>query len=88
MVLYGNESPYRLNIIEGLKRCGLICCVSHREVWPNFMMDDLIRRATVLINMHRLPNVRFLSPTRIVKGTHCGSAVVSERFDTSAISSL
>jgi hypothetical protein len=52
------------------------------------MMDDIIRRAKILIDMRRGPNVRFLSPTRIVKGLHCGTAVVSERFDSSAISSL
>lgn len=87
-VLYGNESPYRLRIVEGLKGHGLTCFVSYREVWPNFMMDDLIRRAKVLIDMRRGPNVRFLSPTRIVKGLHSGTAIVSERFDASAISSL
>ena len=87
-VLYGNESPYRRTITDGLKRHGLTCFVSHREAWPNFMMDDIIRRAKILIDMRRGPNVRFLSPTRIVKGLHCGTAVVSERFDTSEISSL
>lgn len=87
-ILYGNESPYRKRIVDGLKGHGLSCFVSYREVWPNFMMDDLIRRAKVLIDMRRGPNVRFLSPTRIVKGLHSGTSVVSERFDTSAISSL
>jgi hypothetical protein len=87
-VLYGNESPYRQRIVEGLKRQGLTCFVSNREAWPNFMMDDLIRRAKILIDMRRGPNVRFLSPTRIVKGLHSGTAIVSERFDTSAIASL
>ncbi|HTY68647.1 MAG TPA: hypothetical protein VMH36_18485 [Alphaproteobacteria bacterium] len=87
-VLYGNESPYRKRIVDGLKSRGLNCFVSYREVWPNFMMDDLIRRAKVLIDMRRGSNVRFLSPTRIVKGLHSGTAVVSESFDTSSISSL
>lgn len=87
-VIYGNESPYRLAIVDGLKTQGLNCMVSNREAWPNFMMDDIIRRAKVLIDLRRGPEVRFLSPTRIVKGLHCGTAVVSERFDTSAISSL
>jgi hypothetical protein len=87
-VLYGNESPYRLRIVEGLKGHGLSCFVSHREMWPNFMTDDLIRRAKVLIDVRRAPNARFLSPTRIVKGLHSATAIVSERFDTSAISNL
>lgn len=87
-VLYGNESPYRLHVVDGLKRHGLTCFVSYREAWPNFMMDDIIRRSKVLIDMRRGPNVRFLSPTRIVKGLHSGTAVVSERFDTSVLASL
>jgi hypothetical protein len=87
-VLYGNESPYRLRVVDGLKRQGLTCFIGYREAWPNFMMDDIIRRSKILIDMRRGPNVRFLSPTRIVKGLHAGTAVVSERFDTSALASL
>lgn len=87
-VLYGNESPYRRGVVDGLKRQGVTCFVSYREAWPNFMMDDIIRRAKVLIDMRRGSNVRFLSPTRIVKGLHSGTAVVSERFDTSVLASL
>lgn len=88
VVLYGNESPYRTHIVDGLKRQGITCFVSQREAWPTFMMDDLIRRAKVLLDLRRGPSVRFLSPTRIVKGLHCGTAVVSELFDTSEIASL
>jgi hypothetical protein len=52
------------------------------------MTDDIIRRAKVLIDVRRGPQVRFLTPTRIAKGLHSGTAVVSERFDESETARL
>lgn len=87
-VLYGNEHGYRAKVAEAIRRRGHGCFVTRREYYPAFMTDDLIRRAKVLIDMRRGPGVRFLSPTRIVKGLHSATAVVSERFDTSEIATL
>ncbi len=87
-ILYGNENPYRAAISRELERRGFSCFVSHRESWPNFMTDDIIRRAKVLLDVRRGPGVRFLSPTRIVKGLHSGTAVVSELFDRSETARL
>lgn len=87
-VLYGNEHEYRAKVAETIRRHGYGCLITRREYYPSFMTDDLIRRAKIVIDMRRGPGVRFLSPTRIVKGLHSGTAVVSERFDTSEIANL
>lgn len=87
-VLYGNEHEHRAKVAQAIRRAGYECFVTRREYYPSFMTDDLIRRAKILIDMRRGPGVRFLSPTRIVKGLHSGTSVVSERFDTSEIAGL
>jgi hypothetical protein len=87
-IIYGSETPYRRRIADDLKQRGLTCFVSDREAWPNFMTDDLIRRAKVLIDVRRDPQARFLGATRINKALHAGTAVVSERFDQSALAKL
>ncbi len=88
IIIYGNHNPYRAQIGDALQRQGLGVFFGHRETFPTFVADDIIRRAKVLIDIRRGPGVRFLSPTRIVKGLHLGTAVVSEQFDTSPISNL
>lgn len=88
VIVYGNRNPYRAQIGDELQRRGLTVFFSHRETFPTFVTDDIIRRAKVLLDIRRGPGVRFLSPTRIVKGLHLGTAVVSEQFDTSPISNL
>lgn len=87
-VLYGNENDHRRPIAEALRKRGLECFISSREGWPNYIMNDIIRRSKVLLDLRRGPGVRFLSPTRINRGLHSRVAVVSERFDVSPISSL
>jgi hypothetical protein len=71
-----------------LRDQGVGCIGTSREYYPGFISDDLIRRAKLVLDMRRGPDVRFLSPTRIVKALHSGTLVVSERFDTSEISNL
>lgn len=88
VIVYGNENPYRAAVGGELRRQGLTVFFGHRETYPNFVTDDIIRRSKVLLDIRRGPGVRFLSPTRIVKGLHAGTAVVSELFDTSPISNL
>ena len=87
-VLYGNPHPYRTRIVGALEEAGLSCLTTEREMIPDFLVADLIRRAKLVLDVRRSPGVRFLSPTRIVKGLHCGTAVVSERFDESALAPL
>lgn len=85
VVLYGNPQPYRMQIVQALEAGGLTCVTTQREGYPDFVATDLIRRSKVLLDIRRSADVRYLSPTRIMKGIHCGTAVVSERFDTSPI---
>jgi len=87
-VVYGNDSPYRAAVTDALKNQGFSHFVGYRELYPNFVADDAIRRAKVLIDLRRRPEVRFLSPTRIIKGLHFGVTVLSERFDASEIATL
>jgi hypothetical protein len=87
-VLYGNVHPDRERIVRTLAAMGLTCITTQREAYPDFIAADLIRRSKVLLDVRRSPEVRYLSPTRIVKGLHCGTAVISERYDNSEIADL
>lgn len=85
VLLYGNPHPYRERIVQALNAAGLKCIGTQREAYPDFIAADLIRRAKVLLDMRRSADVRFLSPTRIMRGLHSGTAVVSERYDRSPL---
>jgi len=87
-VLYGSDHGYRAKIANAIRERGVGCFGTSRQYYPGFMTDDLIRRAKLVIDLRRGPGVRFLSPTRIVKALHSGTAVVSEEFDRSEIASL
>jgi hypothetical protein len=87
-ILYGNVHPHRERIVRELAAMGLNCITTERESYPDFIAADLIRRSKVLLDIRRSPQVRYLSPTRIVKGLHCGTAVISERYDDSALADL
>lgn len=88
VIVYGTTTAYREPIVDGLKAAGLACFGSEGISWPNFITDDIIRRAKVLVDMRRSQKVRYLSPTRICRALHSGAAIVSEQFDTSEIADL
>lgn len=87
-VLYGSDHGYRASVANAIRAAGVGCVGTSREYYPGFMTDDLIRRAKAVIDLRRGPGVRFISPTRIVKALHSGTAVVSEDFDRSPIANL
>lgn len=87
-LLYGNEHGRRVAVAAAIRQQDVGCVVTSREYYPGFMADDLVRRAKLVLDLRRGPDVRFLSPTRIVKALHSGTLVVSERFDSSEIASL
>ncbi len=81
VIVYGNPHPYRDRVADALKAAGLACVGTQREAYPDFIAADMIRRAKLLLDVRRGPDVRFLSPTRIMRGLHSGTTVVSERYD-------
>lgn len=85
VILYGNAHPYRDRIVQALSAAGLRCVGTQREAYPDFIAADMIRRAKVLLDVRRSADVRFLSPTRIMRGLHSGTAIVSERYDQSPL---
>ena len=85
VLLYGNPHPYRDRIVQALEAGGIKCIGTQREAYPDFVAADLIRRAKILLDIRRSADVRFLSPTRIMRGLHSGTAVVSERYDQSPL---
>ncbi len=87
-VLYGNEHGRRATVAAAIRQRGVGCVVTYREFYPGFMTDDLLRRSKLVLDLRRGEQVRFLSPTRIVKALHSGALVLSERFDTSEIAGL
>ena len=88
VILYGNSYPYRDRIAQALKASGLRCVGTQREAYPDFVAADMVRRAKILLDIRRSADVRFLSPTRIMRGLHSGTAVVSERHDESPLAYL
>lgn len=85
VVMYGNPHPHRDRVTQALTAAGLTCVGTQREAYPDFIAADMIRRAKVLLDVRRSLDVRFLSPTRIMRGLHSGTAVLSERYDQSKL---
>lgn len=87
-IMYGNPHPHRDRVTQALAAAGIACVGTQREAYPDFIAADMARRAKVLLDVRRNPDVRFLSPTRIMRGLHSGVAVVSERYDQSPLAYL
>lgn len=88
VMMYGNETPYRMPVIQALSGQGFTCFVSQRDTFPDFATTDLVSRAKIVLDIRRGPGVRYPSPTRISKALHNGALVVAEDLGPSAISSL
>lgn len=88
VLMYGNETPHRLAVVDELRRRGFTCLSSDRQVLPEFITSDLLRRSKIVLDVRRGSGVRFPSPTRICKAVHSGALVVAEDLGESAISNL
>ncbi len=88
VLMYGNATPHRMQVVDQLQRRGLACFVTDRQLYPEFVATDLARRAKVMLDIRRGPGVRFPSPTRICKGLHSGTLVVAEDLGPSPIANL
>ena len=87
-IMYGNLTPYRQGVTDALKQRSVGCFFSDRQAFPSFVTADLIRRSKVVLDVRRGPEVRFPSPTRIIRGLHHGAVVVSEDLGPSPIADL
>lgn len=88
VLMYGNETPYRMAVVGELRRRGFDCLSSDRQVLPEFITADILRRSKIVLDLRRGPGVRFPSPTRICKAVHSGALVVAEDLGQSALSNL
>lgn len=88
VLMYGNETGYRATVVGELRRRGFNCVSSDRQVLPEFLTADILRRSKVVLDLRRGPGVRFPSPTRICKAVHSGALVLSEDLGESAIANL
>ena len=88
VMLYGNENDYRKAVTDAVRRHGLTCITSDREGFPAFVTDDLLRRAKVVLDIRRGPQVKFMSRTRAHKAIHCGAAVIAELFDAGELEGM
>lgn len=88
VLMYGNETPHRMGVVGELRRRGFDCLSSDRQVLPEFITADILRRSKIVLDVRRGPGVRFPSPTRICKAVHSGALVVAEDLGPSPISSL
>src|SRR5262249_6143810 len=88
VLMYGNETPYRMPVIEQLRRRGFECFITDRQVFPDFLTTDLVGRSKIVLDLRRGPGVRYPSPTRICKALHGGALVVAEHLGDSGIASL
>ena len=88
VLMYGNETPYRSAITGELRRRGFTCLSSDRQILPEFITSDILRRSKVVLDVRRGPGVRFPSPTRICKAVHSGALVIAEDLGDSPIANL
>lgn len=88
VVLDGEETPRRREIVAGLRGRGLKCFVSGTSPLPSFATTDLARRAKLLLDARRSPAARYSSPRRLCKGLHNGVLVVTETTGPGAGGSL
>jgi hypothetical protein len=88
VLMYGNGTPHRMAVIDDLRRRGLNCLSSDRQVLPEFVTADILRRSKIVLDVRRGPGVRFPSPTRICKAVHSGAYVIAEDLGESPISNL
>lgn len=86
--LYAEYDPRRTRVVEGLRRHGFSCFTGYRAGYPNYITDDVMRRAKVSVDVRSRGDVRFLSPTRIMRGLHSGTISVSERYDETELADL
>lgn len=88
VLMYGNATPHRMQVVDELQRRGFGCFVTDRQIYPEFVAGDLVRRAKVLLDIRRGPGVRYPSPTRICRGLHSATLVASENLGESEIANL
>lgn len=81
VVLYGAETPYRLAIVDDLKRRGLQCAFSDPRTMPPYLASDVVSHAKLLLDLRDRAGDRFLSPAGAMRGLHNGTLVVSELWD-------
>lgn len=79
-VLYGDETPYRLRVVDELARRNIACFRTGRLAFPSYLTADLLSRAKLVLDVGRRPGRRFEAPTRLSRALHNGVVVVSERL--------
>src|SRR5215469_3611058 len=84
VVIDGDATPRRQDVVEALKRRGFKCHLSGPSPLPSFAAMDVARRAKIILDMRRSPDGRFSSPRRICKGLHNGVLVMTERARTAS----
>ncbi|HTP84218.1 MAG TPA: hypothetical protein VMQ11_14805 [Alphaproteobacteria bacterium] len=87
VLLYGSVNERRSRVLEGLRKKGLKVAAT-RGLLPDYMRDNLIGRAKVVLDVKRADDVKYTSPSRICTALQMGATLVSERFDTSRLGSL
>jgi hypothetical protein len=87
VLLYGSLNDRRRGVLDELKKRGLKVAAT-RGLLPDYMRDNLIGRARVVLDLKRADDVKFTSPSRICTAVQMGATLVSEKFDTSRMASL
>jgi hypothetical protein len=79
VLVIGRATPYRAAAADALRRGGLGCYVTGDAPLPGFALDDLVRRAKVLLDLRCRAGADYASPLRAVMGLHGGTLVASEK---------
>lgn len=92
VALYGDrfdgDSPRHMPILNGLQQRGFSCVFDYEAGYPNYVIEDVIRRAKMVLNVRSRDEVRFMSQPRLVRALQSGIAVLAEPYDTSELSAL
>lgn len=87
VVFYSDLGERRVPMYNQLVSRGLSVSATF-GLLPEFAKSIILDDARVMADARRSETVRYLAPTRIVIGLHRGMAIVSERFDQSALAGL
>lgn len=95
-VLYGDGTPYRLAVVDELRRRNIACfCLDQASspplswrAMPPQLAGDILSRAKVVIDLAEGPGRRFEAPTRLSRALHNGVVTVSEQLAAGAAPDL
>ena len=85
VLFFGGPNARREAVLQRMRDLGLRVVTNGNMLWPHEHRDAMIRRAKVVLNMHRFDNVRIVEMPRLSMLLRRRKAVVCELYPDSEI---